>query len=179
MSRFAPKVVRRILATAITGIFATSGAIAQDEKKGDLMANEKTAGKYQYLEILDKYDVRVPRRVDELNELYKKDYEQYKRVPKAEQDSRRAANKKAGEARKQRSIALKLVNSVLGGARPVGQNTRALDYWFEIIAFAEMTQTDEGSFQNLPKMRSDFLRYYMQRPRLDQAAHGYLVERRQ
>jgi hypothetical protein len=159
MSRFAPKVVRRILATAIIGIFASSGAVAQEEKKGDLMANEKTAGKYQYLEIPERYDVRVPRRVDELNALYKKDYASYKRVPKAEQDLRTATNKKSGEAKKQRSNALKLVNSVLDGSRPVGDNSRALDYWFEKILFAEMTQTDEGSLQNLPKMRSDFLRY--------------------
>lgn len=177
MSRFAPKVVRRILATAIIGTFASSGAVAQDEKKGDVMENEKTAGKYQYLEIPGKYDIRVPRKVDELNVLYKEDYDRYKRVPKVEQDLRRDANKKSGEARKQRSVALKLVNSVLEGNRPVGQNSRALDYWFEKIVFAEMTQTDEGSLQNLPKMRSDFLRYYTQRPRLDQAAHDYVVSK--
>lgn len=174
MSLSTAKVLRLLAATVVVGIFGVTVANAQDEKakKTETRSYENDKGTYHYFEIPPKYDIRESERIKELNARYKKDY---KLLSKEEAAERRDANKKTSEAKAERRKAYKLVQSVLEGERPVSQYTQALNYWFERIVFAEMTQSDTGSLQNLPELRTEFFRYYTQAPRLTKTAHDFVV----
>lgn len=170
MSFSTAKPLRLVLITALVGLFASAAAAQDEEKKGK--PNEKTAGKYQYLEIPALYDMRMPPSIAKLDALYS-DRDTRDRLTNAQRSALAAEKKRIGEARGRRNEIFKRVRQMLEGQ--AGLETRYLANWFEYIIFPEMTQVDVESLQSLPKLRGDFFRDYTQRPRMNAAAHSYVV----
>lgn len=68
-----------------------------------------------------------------------------------------------------------LVRKVMNGQEPLAANEASFDKYFTLYLFPLMTQYDEKSLANLPKMRAQFYRNYIQQAR-SQEVHDHVVQ---
>lgn len=116
--------------------------------------------KYDVVPIHPDYDTRMPEGID----------------ARTDPEGYRAAVSKRTNATRRRGEAEKMIRDVLLGTVPLSQASEQFRFFFEQVVFAEMTQTDEASLQELPKRRERFLANYLQRKDVRQEPHDELLQ---